>query len=154
MILRDFVDQDVVDETAVLVQQSRVVGLPFLQAGCIVGRDEVHEAFCFGTANFNLSHVAHVENADGVSNGVMFFEYAGILYGHVPAPEVHHARAHAPMDRVEWCQLQRGRERCHGFFTRALPTVHSSRQASTARYLNSMETRYSVCALDCPDACS
>ena len=91
-------DQNVVDETAVLVEQAGILRLPELQFRDGVGGDGVGELGGLGPANFDLAHVADVEQADGAPDGVVLLEDPGILDGHVPAAEVDHPGAQGAMD--------------------------------------------------------
>ncbi len=63
MIVGDLVDQDVVDESAVLVQQARIMRLADLQLRRRVGRDVIDQFQRLRSANFDLAHVADVEQA-------------------------------------------------------------------------------------------
>ena len=103
MIVGDLVDQDVVDESAVLVEQAGVLRLADLQLVDGVGGDEIGELGGFRPANFDLAHVADIEEADRVAHGVVLVDDAGVLDGHVPAAEIDHLRAQGAMDRVQGC---------------------------------------------------
>ncbi len=101
MIVRDFVDQDVVDESAVFIQQRRVLGLPVLQLRSVVHGDVLHQIQRLRPAHFDLAHVADVEQADALAHGAMLVDDAGVFDRHVPAAEIDHLRAHAAMHGVQ-----------------------------------------------------
>ena len=90
MIVRDFVDQDVVDESAVFVEQPGILRLADLQSGRVVSRDVIDEGAGLRPADFDLAHVADVEQAHGFAHGMVLVEDAGVLDGHVPAAEIDH----------------------------------------------------------------
>ena len=74
VIVGDFVHQDVVDETAVLVEQAGVVGLAEFQLVYGVGGDVVGEFGGFRSANLDLAHVADIEDAHRVAHGVVLVD--------------------------------------------------------------------------------
>ena len=61
MIVGNFVDQNIIDETTVRIEQSRVLGLAELELGRVVHRDVLHQIERLRTAHFDLAHVADVE---------------------------------------------------------------------------------------------
>ena len=105
-IVRHFVDQDVVDETAMLIEQPGILRLPVLQLGDAVGGDVVGQLHGFRPANFDLAHVADIEQADRVAHGVVFVDQAGILHRHIPAAEIDHLRAGRAVHFVQRRALQ------------------------------------------------
>ena len=107
MVVGDLVDQDVVNESAVIVEQAGVLRLTLLEARDIVGGEEVGAADGFGSQDFDLAHVADIEQADGFPYGVVLVDEAGVLDGHVPSAEVDHFGAEGAMYGIE----RRGFER-------------------------------------------
>jgi hypothetical protein len=85
-IVRDFVDQDVVDEAAVFVEQAGVMRLPMLQFRDGVGGDEVHEFHGFRAANFDLAHVADVEQTDGFAHGIVLIDESRMYWTGMSQP--------------------------------------------------------------------
>jgi hypothetical protein len=83
-------DEDIVNSAAVFVQQRGIVGLPRFEFGGVVGGDVVDKVEGLRAADFDFAHVAHVEQADGGADGVVFFDDAGVLDGHVPAAKIDH----------------------------------------------------------------
>ena len=107
VIVGDFVHQDVVDESAVLIQQAGILRLADFEFRSIVGGDVIDQVQGLRTANLDLAHVADIENPDALAHGVVLFEHAGILHGHVPSAEVDHLCAHAAVNCVQRSRPQR-----------------------------------------------
>ena len=108
MIVSHFVDQDVVDEAAVLVEQAGVVRLSDLQLGHGVGGGKVDEFGRFRSADLDLAHMADIEEADGFADGVVLVDQARVLNGHVPAAEVDHFGTTGTVDVVQRRALKLG----------------------------------------------
>ena len=72
VILRDFMNQNVINETAMLIKQSGVVGLPYLQLSGVVSRDVIDQFACFRPTDLNLAHMADIEDPGCRANGVVF----------------------------------------------------------------------------------
>ena len=101
MVAGHLVNQDVVDEPAVIVEQGGVVDLSRVEPRDGVGGDVVGELGGFRSADFDFAHMGHVEEAHGGAHGAVLVDHAGVLDGHVPAPEIHHSGAQRPMDGVQ-----------------------------------------------------
>ena len=101
VIVGDFVDQDVVDETAVSIEQRRILGLAELEFRRVVDGDVLHQIERLRAAHFDLAHVADVEQSHALAHGAMLVEDACVFDGHVPAAEVDHLGAYGTMDGVE-----------------------------------------------------
>ena len=82
--VRDFVDQDIVDEPTVVIKQARVVSLPNLQFGCVIRRNVIDKFLGFRATHFNLAHVADVEQPYSSTDRVMLLENSCVLHRHVP----------------------------------------------------------------------
>src|SRR5437660_9805884 len=89
------------------VQKSRILGLSFAELQDRIRGEEVRTLDCFRPPNFDLTHVADIEQADGVADSVVLLDDARVLYWHVPAAEIHHLGAHAAMYRIEGRGLER-----------------------------------------------
>ena len=113
MIAGDLVDQNVVEESAVAIEKSRVVCLPSLEFGRSVGGNVIHQLQRLRAAHFDLAHVAHVEYADALAHGAMFLEHARVLDGHVPSGEIDHLCSHPPVHGMERSGLERGAGLAH-----------------------------------------
>ena len=96
-----------------------VLRLADLQLCDGVGGDGVGESERIRAVDLDFTHVADVEQADVLAHGVVLFEDAGILDGHVPAAEVDHPGAQLTVRRVERGGLERGCGLSHGCFRRA-----------------------------------
>ena len=90
-VLVQAVDEDVVDHGAVLVAHQRVLHPPDRQFGGVVGADELDEVQGLGPPHLKLAHVRHVEEARRLAHGPVLLDDAGVLHGHLPAAEGHHA---------------------------------------------------------------
>ena len=98
--------QDVVNESAVLVKQTGILRLADLQLRCGIGGNAVDQPQRLRAADFDFAHVADVEKADGASHRQVLLHNPGILNGHLPAPEIHHAGAQRHMRTVQRSALQ------------------------------------------------
>ena len=101
MAVGEAVDQQVVDERALLGGQPRVVRLADLQLRRVVAGDPLDSGERIAAGHLDLAHVADVEEADAGANGKVLVRDARILHGHVPAAERHHAGAQRDMTRVQ-----------------------------------------------------
>ena len=110
----NFVNQQVIDEGALLGHQPGIMRLPDGEFGRVVARDVLDQIKRALSTNFDLAHVADVEQACGGARGHVFGEDAGILHGHIPAAEVNHPGVQAPVRGVQCglAKLCRG-WRCH-----------------------------------------
>ena len=109
VVVGDFVDQHVVDESAVLVEQARILDLAGLEAAGGVGGDVIGQPQRLRAGDVDLAHVADIENTHAAAHGEVFFDQRGILHGHVPAAEIHHFGAHRAMGGVQAGGFQGGR---------------------------------------------
>ena len=109
VVVGDLVHQNIVHEPAVLVEKPGVVRLSQLQLGDGIGGDVVGEKRGFGTADFDLAHVADIEDAHRGAHRIVFVDDAGILDGHIPSTEIDHLRAKRAMDGVQGCGAETGR---------------------------------------------
>ena len=101
MVVGYFVYQDVVDKTAVFVEQAEYCAWPMLQPRRIVGGDVIDELESLRTAHLDFAHVADIEQAHRPADGVVFVENAGILHRHVPAAEIYHLCPALPVSSIE-----------------------------------------------------
>ncbi len=101
VVVGHLMHQDVVHKSAVFVEQPRIVRLAVLQLRDVVGGDEIGQPGRFRPVDFDLAHVADIEDADGIANGVVLGDDAGILDGHIPAAEIDHPGAERAMDGVQ-----------------------------------------------------
>ena len=107
VVVGHFVDQNVVYEAAVGVKQPGVVRLADFEFGDVVGGDEIGQLRGFRPANLDLAHVADIENAHRLADGVVLIHDPGILHGHIPAAEIDHLGPQGSMDGIK----RRGAER-------------------------------------------
>ena len=102
------VHEQVVDEGAGWRGERGVVDLPDGEARGVVGRDLLHGRQRVGAGDLDLAHVAHVEQAGPCPDGHVFVGDAGVLDGHVPAAERHHASLVAEVRGVQRGLLEGG----------------------------------------------
>src|SRR5207237_2960786 len=95
------VDDDVVDDAALFVAERRVLRLPVLALGQIVG-DEALGGLERGRAlQDHLAHVAHVEDAGPLADRGVLLENALVLHRHLESGEFDHAGARGQVSFVE-----------------------------------------------------
>src|SRR6185437_15300978 len=63
-------------------------------------------------ANLDFAHVAHVEDSGTVADGFVLGKNAAVFERHVPAAEIDHLCAHAPVHMVQSCFTETGGCRC------------------------------------------
>ena len=96
------VDEQVVDERALRREQARVLRLTDGKLRRVVGRDALHGGQRVLAGDFDLAHVADVEQPGaGRGRPACSFDEAGILDRHVPAAKRHHLRAGRAVPGVE-----------------------------------------------------
>ena len=109
MVLGDLVDQDVVHESAVRIEQPGVLRLADFQLVDGVGGGEIGELRGLRPVDFDLTHVADIENPDGAAHGLVLVDDSGVLDGHVPPAEIHHFGAQGAMNGIQRSGFERGR---------------------------------------------
>ena len=128
VLVREPIDEHVVDERAFGCRERRILRLADRQPRRVVGRDPLHERKGVGAGHLDLTHVADIEESRTGSNGHVLVGDAGVLDGHVPSGEVDHTGAAGDVHRVErgltefgwrarrhWWQVRRSRSRqCAG----------------------------------------
>jgi hypothetical protein len=73
-----------------------------VMAEYVVRAEAVDEGDGVATAHVELAHVRHVEETAGAARAQVLFDRARrVLDGHVPAAEVHHARAESSVRGVQ-----------------------------------------------------
>ncbi|KXK14310.1 MAG: hypothetical protein UZ18_ATM001001758 [Armatimonadetes bacterium OLB18] len=95
------VENDVVDASAAIVGQERVLPCPVPQFRDVVGGDPLDELECALPSQFEAGHVAHVEHPRAVSNRQSLGDDALILDGHVEPGEGNHLPAEGDVRTVE-----------------------------------------------------
>ena len=118
----DFVDEQVVNESAARGHQAGIMGLADGELRGVVAADPLDEWQRAGTANFDFAHVAHVEEAGTRAHRFVLGEDAGVLQGHVPAAEIDHLGAEAAVDGIQGCfaQFDGGRRVHRGFLMKVV----------------------------------
>ena len=95
------VDEDVVDDRALWRRQRRVLDLPDREPRGVVARQLLDGRQGIRAGDLDLAHVADVEQPDALAHREVLGRDAGVLDGHVPAAERHHARAQRDVRGVE-----------------------------------------------------
>jgi hypothetical protein len=104
------VDEQVVNDRAALGRERRVLRLPVGEFRGVVRAEAVDEGDGVGAAHLYLAHVRDVEDAGARARGHVLLDRArGVLDGHVPPAELHHAAAQTAVHRVQGRLLQCGR---------------------------------------------
>ena len=106
--VRNFVDQDVVHETAMIVEQAGILSLALIEPGDGVGGECIGALDRSRSVNLDLAHVADIEQSDGLADSIVLVDDAGILDGHVPAAEIDHFGSHLAVYRIQRSSLERG----------------------------------------------
>ena len=83
----DPINDQIVYYSTAFVEEKSVLACPVLELVHIVSQHRIKP--CAGTASLDnqLAHVRNIENADAVSDGLMFLDDARVLHRHEPAAE-------------------------------------------------------------------
>jgi hypothetical protein len=101
LLLADAVDDEVIEDAAVLPAARGVGGAADGQRADGVGHQPVGHRDRLGPPQAELAHVADVEHAGPLPDGVMLGDDALVLDGHLVAGEGNHAAAGGDVGRVE-----------------------------------------------------
>ncbi len=86
MIIGDFVNQNVVDKAAMLVQQPGIMSLPDGKLRGLIRGNMLHQNSALAALDLNLPHVGYIEQPNGVTNSLVFIQNAGILWTGMSQP--------------------------------------------------------------------
>src|SRR5690606_34811628 len=90
----EVVDNEIVDDTATLVEHARVDRLARLGEPLdVVGQQRAQEGLGIGPFDVDIEHVRHVEHTGSAAHRVVFLDLRTVSHGHVPAAEIDHAGA-------------------------------------------------------------
>ena len=103
------VDDQVVDDAALLVREQRVLGLTDLEPVDVVREHGLEQIACVGAFDLDLAHVRDVEDTAVSAHGAVLGDDALVLHGHLPAGEGHHPGAERDVALVE----RRAKQRLH-----------------------------------------
>ncbi len=95
-------DQVVDDVRVVGIEQMRVLRPSRPDAIEVVGERPLQRGERPGAAHVHRTEVRHVEHDRVLTTRSVLLEHAGVLDGHLPSAERHHARTKSPVLRVEW----------------------------------------------------
>ena len=107
LAVRESVDDEVVDDPALLVREQRVLRFAVRDLVEIVREHLLEERVRGGAVDVDVAHVRDVEGAAVGPNGPVLLDDAPVLDGHLEAGERHHPRTERHVARVE----RRARER-------------------------------------------
>ena len=100
-------DQQVVHESAVGIQQPRILRLAVLQSGRPIRTERIDQLDGLRPPNLDLAHVADIEKADPLAHREVLGDDARVFDGHIPSAEIDHPRARIPMNRIQRSLLER-----------------------------------------------
>ena len=102
------------------------MSLPHRQIRGVVAGDQLDQAQRAGASNFNLAHMAYVEESRSRAYGFVLSQNARVLEWHVPAAEINHLGAQLAMDGIQSCLAHFSGCRCghRGFLI--IATKHRS----------------------------
>ena len=95
------VDDQVVDDSAGLGRQQRVLRLARRQAVDVVREHRLQQVACGRPFDLELAHVRDVEDPGVRADSLVLGDHALVLHGHLPAGERDHARAEGDVPAVQ-----------------------------------------------------
>ena len=107
-VRRSPIDDEVVDDSAIFIQQECVLALTALEFFDVVRQHFVEPGIRLLSRDDQLTHVRNVEDSGVFSHGLMFIHDACVLHRHEPAAERNHLRATPQMFGIEWRSFFRG----------------------------------------------
>src|SRR5437016_5450061 len=80
------VNDQVINHTAIIIEQKRVLPLTDVQLGRVIGQHGIEPIPRAVSRDDELSHVRNIEHSDRVSYALVLIHDAAILHRHEPAP--------------------------------------------------------------------
>ena len=108
VVVGEPVDDQVVHRAARVLEQQRVLGVPRADPVEVVGQRRLRKPHRPRTAQLELSHVRHVEDARVAAHRQVLRDDALVLHRHLPARKGNDPRAGRKVAVVEGCPAQRG----------------------------------------------
>jgi hypothetical protein len=109
LLLPDTINDQVINDSAALVQQKRVLPDADIELVDVVCEHGIEPFARFRSIGDQLAHMRNVENTDIVSHRLMFLHDAGVLHRHQPPCEWNHLRAEPNVlvvkRRFFWCDF-------------------------------------------------
>ena len=93
LLLRDPINDQIIDDSAVFVEQKSILPLADFQLLDVVSQHRVQPFGSRRIADNQLSHVRNIEDANVISHRLMFLDDADVLHRHEPAAERNDFRA-------------------------------------------------------------
>src|SRR5579862_5845186 len=103
----DAVDDQIVDDSAVVGREQRVLRVSALEVVDVVRKCRLEQVARGGSLHFELPHVRDVEDTGVGANRLVLRDHALVLHGHLPAGERHHPRPEGDVTVVQRRAAQR-----------------------------------------------
>ena len=100
-LIREPVDDEVVEDAAALIAGHAVAGVTGWDGSDVGGDNGVGEGLSVGTIEEEPAHVGDVEHAGVGANGVVFLDGGAVAGRHVPAAELDHLGVEGKVGGVE-----------------------------------------------------
>ena len=97
IVVAAHIDKKVVDRASVGMKHHSVEAFTRLDTAHVVCKDVIDKIGGTVARHKDFTHVRHVENAAGMTHGIMLLDNALILYGHVKSAERTHLRSERQM---------------------------------------------------------
>jgi len=82
------VDEEIIDNAAILVAHRRVLHLLDGQLADVIDGDLLQKGLGVGTLDDEFAHMGDIEEADGGADAAVFIDDAAVLDGHIIAGEL------------------------------------------------------------------
>src|SRR5947207_12457077 len=90
--LADSIKNQIINDAGVIIEEKSVLPLSDVQLRYIIGQHGIEPVARAISQDDELPHMRNIEHSDGVSDGQMFVDNAGVLHRHKPAAEWDHSR--------------------------------------------------------------
>ena len=98
-----FVQINIVDKSAALIGQHRILPASVLEFGGVVQGDKAQKLGCARAQNAQLTHVAHVKKPYVSTHFYVLFGDARVLQWHRPTRKIHHLSSELEVAFVKGC---------------------------------------------------
>ena len=108
-LVGQLVDDQIVDYATLLVEQERILRLPFLEAVDIAGERLAQQILGSGAGYLELTHMRDIKDAGAGADGAMLLIDADVVDRHLPAAKLDHACAEFLVAVVQRCAAKAAR---------------------------------------------